>query len=73
MESCTAAAEIHLRGEAVPRDVRSAILLYGKAVKILDQGCEAQIDRDCTERDRLKLRITMPSAQPEPGLPPMVK
>lgn len=64
IESCTTAAEIYATGEEVGRDVAAAGALYAKAIKVLDQGCEAGSARDCGDRDRLKTRLTLLSALP---------
>lgn len=70
VEACTTAAEIYARGEELPRDAAAATALYGKAIKVLDQSCEAGTARDCTERDRLKTRVTMLGALAQPPAAP---
>lgn len=61
VESCVNAGNIYLA--AVARDVPAASRLYGRAIKILDEGCASGAERDCTERDRIRTRLAIAAAE----------
>lgn len=54
VEGCTAAANLYVAGEVITKDVATALKYYGKAFQIYSEGCQAGIQAECTERDRLR-------------------
>ncbi len=70
VESCVAAGTLYLGGEAVVvRDLLAATRLYGKALSLYKEGCEAGNQPDCTEQDRMRTRLAVIST----GQVPVVK
>jgi TPR repeat protein len=62
VESCVVAGDFYARADSPTRDVPTATRLYGKALAIYNEGCQAGTDADCVERDRMQTRITMLNA-----------
>ncbi|HOC19505.1 MAG TPA: tetratricopeptide repeat protein [Vicinamibacterales bacterium] len=62
VDGCVSAAMLLLTGTLVPADLPGAQRFFARAVALLDEGCQAGNDRQCTERDRLKTRIAIAQA-----------
>jgi TPR repeat protein len=60
IDSCVNAGSLYLAAE--PRDIASATQSYGRAIKLLDEGCASGAERDCAERDRLRTRLAIAAA-----------
>jgi TPR repeat protein len=76
VDSCLSAATLFDEGAEIQRDVPRATRYYDKALAVYAAGCEAGNQRDCTDRDHLKIRLTlqppgsMPAKPPSSPMPP---
>jgi TPR repeat protein len=59
VESCETAGTLYLAGALVPRDVPSAKLMFDKAIRLLDEACQAGVEAECLERDRFRTRVAI--------------
>ena len=59
-ESCIAAGDLYL-GEDPPvaHDLAAATRMYGRALDIYKQACDAGSQPDCTEQDRMRSRLAL--------------
>ncbi len=65
-DSCLALGDLFITGARVERDAARAARYYGSALKLYDASCEAGHDRDCTERDKLRTRVSILLAAQRP-------
>lgn len=74
VDSCVLLGNLYAAGEETPKDNAQAINFYGKALKMYQDSCNAGNAGDCTERDRLRMRVAVvssaPAVNPPPGQPP---
>ncbi len=63
-DSCVALGVLYSAGGDLPRDTQRAGRFYAKAFKLYTDACEAGVQADCADRERLRVRLSTLSAGP---------
>jgi uncharacterized protein len=67
VDSCVLLGNLYVSGEVVTKDNALGLQFYAKAFAQYQQSCLAGIDADCLERDKLRTRMVLVSADQSPA------
>jgi uncharacterized protein len=70
VDSCVLLGNLYAAGVETPKDKTQALAFFGKAMKLYQESCLVGNESDCLERDRLRTRAAVVSADQTPAVPP---